>query len=156
MSVEEPGPGPQAIRSATLQQGSCLCGTIRYEIRGELGPIVLCHCAQCRKAQGSAFAANAPVRTADFAIVSGSESLAAYESSPGKKRHFCRGCGSPIISTRDSAPDFVRVRIGTLDSSVQARPSAHNFAASKAEWYEIRDDLPQHTGVEPARHQRTD
>ncbi len=132
-------------------KGSCLCGAIRYEIRGELGPIVLCHCAQCRKAQGSAFAANAAVRTADFAIVAGSGSLAAYESSPGKKRHFCRDCGSPIISTRDSAPDFVRVRIGTLDSPVGARPSAHIYAASKAGWYEILDRLPQHAALEPAR-----
>ena len=156
MSVENPGPGPQSIRPTTLQQGSCLCGTIRYEIRGELGPIVLCHCAQCRKAQGSAFAANAPVRTSDFAIVAGSGSLAAYESSPGKKRHFCRDCGSPIISTRDSAPDLVRVRIGTLDSLVHARPSAHIFAASKADWYEIHDSLPQHTGLEPARRRRKD
>src|SRR5512136_235547 len=131
--------------------GSCLCGTIRYEIRGGLGPIVLCHCAQCRKAQGSAFAANAPVRTADFRIVAGGEALAAYESSPGKKRHFCRVCGSPIISTRDSVPDFVRVRIGTLDTKIDARPSAHIYASAKAEWYEIRDGLPQYAGIEPAR-----
>jgi hypothetical protein len=156
MNVEERGPGPRPIRSATLQQGSCLCGTIRYEIRGELGAIVLCHCAQCRKAQGSAFAANAPVRTADFAIVAGSGSLAAYESSPGKKRHFCRNCGAPIISTRDSAPEYVRVRVGTLDSSVHARPTAHIFTASKAGWYEIRDGLPQHTGLEPARRRGKD
>jgi hypothetical protein len=132
-------------------RGSCLCGAIRYEIRGDLGPIVLCHCAQCRKAQGSAFAANAPVRAADFTIVAGGEVLAAHESSPGKKRHFCRRCGSPIISTRDSAPGVVRVRIGTLDDPVDARPAAHIYVASKAEWDEIRDSLPQHAGVEPGR-----
>ena len=49
-----------------MHSGSCLCGAIRYEIRGELGPIVLCHCAQCRKAQGSAFASNAAVKATDF------------------------------------------------------------------------------------------
>jgi hypothetical protein len=136
-------------------KGSCLCGTIRYEIRGELGPIVLCHCAQCRKAQGSAFAANAAVRTSDFAVVAGSDALVAYHSSPGKTRHFCRECGSPIISTRDSVPGFVRVRIGTLDSPLDARPSAHIFAASKAEWEDISDDLPRYAGLEPARQERT-
>lgn len=132
-------------------RGSCLCGTIRYEIRGELGPIVLCHCSQCRKAQGSAFAANAQVSAADFTIIAGREALAAYESSPGKKRHFCRRCGSPIMSTRESSPGVVRVRVGTLDSRIDARPTAHIFAASKAEWDQIRDDLPQHVGVEPGR-----
>jgi hypothetical protein len=136
--------------------GSCLCGTIRYVIRGELGPIVLCHCIQCRKGQGSAFASNAPVNAMDFEITAGQGDLAAYESSPGKKRHFCRRCGSPIISTRDSAPDVVRVRIGTLDSRVDARPTAHIFAGSRADWYAIHDDLPQFAGREPARQQQED
>ena len=134
--------------------GSCLCGTIRYEIRGELGPIVLCHCAQCRKAQGSAFATNAAVNAADFAIVAGEEALTAYESSPGKKRHFCRWCGSPIISTRDTIPGVVRVRIGTLDSRLEVTPSAHIYTASKAAWEEIHDGLPQYAGIEPSRDRR--
>ena len=72
---------PLAAQNRATHHGSCLCGTIRYEIKGELGPIVLCHCAQCRKAQGSAFAANAIVQVRDFAIVAGQDSLAAYESS---------------------------------------------------------------------------
>jgi len=134
--------------------GSCLCGTIRYEIRGDLGPIVICHCAQCRKAQGSAFAANAAVRATDFALVAGADAVAAYESSVGKKRHFCRKCGSPIISTRDSVPGIVRLRIGTLDSPLRTKPSAHIFVASKAEWDDICDTLPQHAGLEPARQER--
>ena len=136
--------------------GGCLCGTIRYEIRGELGPIVLCHCAQCRKAQGSAFASNAAVKAADFAIVAGGEALAAYESSPGKKRHFCRQCGSPIISTRDAIPGVVRVRIGTVDSRIDATPSAHIYVKSKAAWEEIGDGLPQYAALEPSRDRPPD
>lgn len=151
MSRGQSGPAPQADSAAPISRGSCLCGAVRYEIAGELGPIVICHCGQCRKAQGSAFAVNAPVRVADFRVVAGRDALSAYESSPGKKRHFCRRCGSPIMSTRDSVPGIVRVRIGTLDSRVDARPSAHIFAGSKAEWDEIGDALPQYAGVEPAR-----
>ena len=134
-----------------LLSGSCLCGTIRYEIRGELGPIVMCHCIQCRKAQGSAFASNAAVKATDFVIVAGKDALAGYESSPGKKRHFCRHCASPIISTRDAVPGVVRVRIGTLDSDICATPSAHIYVASKAAWLEIHDGLPQYPGLEPSR-----
>ena len=66
MNAQNPNPEQQAHRSAQPHSGSCLCGAIRYEIRGELGPIVLCHCAQCRKAQGSAFASNAAVKATDF------------------------------------------------------------------------------------------
>jgi len=45
-------------------EGGCLCGAVRYRVAALAGPVLLCHCGQCRKAQGSAFAANAPVRIA--------------------------------------------------------------------------------------------
>ena len=55
-------------------EGSCLCGGVRYRYDGEIGEISLCHCSQCRKAHGSAFAAVSPVAAARFRIVAG-ESL---------------------------------------------------------------------------------
>jgi hypothetical protein len=135
-----------------MLEGSCLCGAVRYQIEGDLGPIVCCHCSMCRKAQGSAFAANAPVPAAAFRITRGREALRAYRSSPGKERVFCGTCGSPIYSRRDGAPD-VRIRIGTLDAdaALAARPTAHIHVASKAAWWEIRDELPQFPGFEPGR-----
>ncbi len=131
--------------------GSCLCGTVKYELAGALGPIVLCHCRQCRKVQGSAFGANAPVHAADFRLLAGNEAIVEYGSSPGKRRAFCGRCGSPVYSRRDSAPDVLRIRIGLLDAPIDARPTAHIFAADRAEWDTICDGLPQHAGVEPAR-----
>lgn len=35
--------------------GQCLCGAISYEINGELGPVVNCHCLKCRRWHGAAF-----------------------------------------------------------------------------------------------------
>ena len=133
-----------------MLEGSCLCGAVRYRIDGELGAIVCCHCSMCRKAQGSAFAANAPVPAAAFRIVRGDGALRAYRSSPGKERVFCGTCGSPIYSRREGAAD-VRVRIGTLDTPIAARPSAHIHVASKADWWEIADALPRHPALEPDR-----
>lgn len=127
-----------------MHQGSCLCGAVQYEISGALGPIVFCHCRQCRKSQGSAFAVNAPVQASQFRLLAGGEVLTEYESSPGKKRVFCKICGSPILSKRDSAPDVLRLRIGGLDGEISERPTAHIFAASNAAWFEITDTLPQH------------
>jgi hypothetical protein len=57
---------------------------------------------------------------------------------------FCGSCGSPIISKRDGAPETVRVRIGTLDTPLDTKISAHIFVGSKAKWYEILDGMPQH------------
>ena len=129
--------------------GSCLCGRIRYEIRGKIGPVGHCHCVTCRKAQGGAFVTNAPVRAKYFHLVSSSESVAEFESSPGKKRYFCRDCGSPLWSRRESDPDIIRIRLGLLDSDPGRKPLAHIWVSEKASWYDITDELPQaQRGVE--------
>ena len=127
-----------------MHKGSCLCGAIEYEINGSLGPIVTCHCSRCRKASGSAFNVMSPVAAADFRIVKGEESLREYRNSAGVSRMFCGTCGSPLIGKRDSIPDTVRVRIGSLDTPVNSKVSAHIFVGSKAEWHEILDDAPQY------------
>ena len=126
-----------------MYTGSCLCGSVSYEISGELQPIQICHCQMCRTAQGSAFATNTPVSSKSFRIVSGQSEIKEYESSPGKYRAFCGKCGSPIYSRRDDAPEGVRIRAGLLNEAVPMKPIAHFYTASKANWWEINDSLPK-------------
>lgn len=128
--------------------GSCLCGGIRYEYTGELGDIVMCHCEHCRKAQGTAYATNSPIDSRAFRLTAGHELLTEFEFRPGKKRAFCSRCGSPIYSRRDDMPNVKRLRLGTLDTPITERPAFHIYAASKAEWEEIHDGLPQYPELE--------
>ncbi|MEP6941259.1 MAG: GFA family protein [Rudaea sp.] len=125
-----------------MHEGSCLCGAVRYSVNGDIGPQYWCHCSRCRKAHGSAFAAVAPVAAADFSVTSGFESLGDYASA-GLHRMFCKHCGSPLFSRRDSVPDLIRVRIGSLDTQFADKPAMHIFVASKATWFDIHDDAPQ-------------
>lgn len=127
-----------------MLKGSCLCNAIQYEIEGELGPTMMCHCSKCRKANGSAYAINAAVKTDQFHFIKGQELVSEFESSPGVFRSFCKQCGSPLLSRRPSQPDIVRLRIGTLDTLVDVKPLAHIFVGSKASWDEIHDDIPQY------------
>jgi hypothetical protein len=122
---------------------------VKYEYRGELGPIVFCHCSRCRKAQGSAFATNSPINESGFSLLSGKETLREYESSAGKFRAFCSNCGSPVFSRFTGKPGILRLRIGTLDTRIAERPSAHIYAGSHAEWFDILDDLPQYEAGVP-------
>jgi len=124
--------------------GSCLCGSVRFRVNGKLGPVTYCHCEQCQRASGSAFAANAPARTTYFELTSGDNLVSEYESSPGKFRAFCRRCGSPVYSRRDAEPEIRRIRLGTLDSDPERRPLAHFWVNSKAPWHSIGDSLPQY------------
>jgi hypothetical protein len=61
-------------------KGSCLCGGVKFEIRGSKGPFELCHCNRCRKATGSAFAAGLRVRGEDLRIVQGQELIKTFEA----------------------------------------------------------------------------
>ncbi|MET0335844.1 MAG: GFA family protein [Rhizobacter sp.] len=133
--------------SAPVHTGRCLCGGIRFRLTGELEPIQICHCSQCRRAQGSAFAANMPVSRASFHLDSGAELVTEFESSPGKKRAFCSRCGSPLYSRRDEIPDVLRLRAGLVDEPVGVPVQAHYCVDSKASWWPVDDDLPKHGGV---------
>jgi hypothetical protein len=123
--------------------GGCLCGGVRFSIKGELQPIQLCHCSQCRKAQGTPFASNMPVATDAFTLSSGEELLQRFAASPGKERVFCGRCGSPIFSRRVSLPDVLRIRAGLIDQPLAVRPAFHQHVASKANWWTIDDDILQ-------------
>jgi hypothetical protein len=79
-------------------------------------------------------------------ITSGEELLAVFESIPGKRRHFCRQCGSPIFTSVAADPENVRLRLGTVADPPAHLQGFHIFVASKAPWYEIRDDLKQFPG----------
>ena len=126
-----------------MYTGNCLCKRIAYEIDGELAPIQICHCKECRQVQGTPFVTNIPVSTDNFRLVRGEEFLKAFESSPGKWRVFCSECGAPILSRRDDLPDVVRIRAGLLNEDLQTRPARHGFVGEKANWWDITDDLPQ-------------
>ncbi len=126
-----------------MYKGSCLCGSIRYEITGELGDYGYCHCKSCRKASGTAHAANSPVDRINFHLLSGTETLREYQSSPGKFRCFCSTCGSPIFAYLASSPEVIRIRLGSLDTPFMKQPTAHTFVADKATWEPILDKLPQ-------------
>lgn len=124
--------------------GSCLCGSVSFEAEKLLGPYVYCHCQSCRKSSGTAYAGNISCPVDLFKIVQGSESIKTYESSPGKIRHFCSSCGSPLFTKVGANPQHVRIRLGSLDTPFTENVSAHIFADHKAPWHQIQDDLPQY------------
>lgn len=124
--------------------GSCLCRGIRFEITGALGLVAQCHCVDCRKAQGSAFAVNTSVARDDFRFTAGEDLLQCYESTPGKHRCFCSRCGSPVYSRRDDVAGVVRPRVGLLDGDIGTRPAVHGWTSDKAAWERLPDDgLPR-------------
>lgn len=136
-----------------MYHASCLCQAVQVKISGPITDIIHCHCSLCRKSSGTAFATNGFVRRDDFQIVAGAEQLGDFELRPGKKRHFCKNCASPIYSSNQADPNRIRFRLGILDCDIEERPLSHNFVTSKANWDSLDEMLPQYEQHEPSRQQ---
>ena len=131
--------------------GKCLCGELEIKIKGEISDIIHCHCSLCRKNSGTAFATNGFINSSEFEIVSGRKNLSKFSFKPGRNRHFCTSCGSPVYSSNEQDPTRYRIRLGIIDSDITERPISHNFVSSKANWEELDVELPRYDSFEPSR-----
>lgn len=127
---------------------SCLCRTVAWSVRGPLFNMTHCHCRMCRKAHAAPFATYVGSKASGFRFERGQDAIARYKSSASNARCFCGGCGSVVPAA--PAGKSVYFPAGCLDDDdgrpegPSIRPSLHLFTASKASWYTIADDLPQH------------
>lgn len=128
-----------------FHHGSCLCGAIKYGLSTELKAVTHCHCSQCRKGHGAAFATYASAPASALSIMTGADSLQAYESSRGVTRQFCSRCGSSLFWTDSTGAfsDWVSVALATLDTPLRTGKQKHVYVSSKADWYDINDQHPQ-------------
>jgi len=123
-------------------KGRCLCEGVTYEYDGEITELAVCHCNQCKRAQGTPFVTNAPIDFARFKILSGASLLTSYFSSPNKRRVFCKSCGSPLFSQLMGMGNTIRLRVGTVTEGEIPEPSYQIYCDSKADWCVLSDDRP--------------
>lgn len=131
-----------------MPTGRCHCGAVRYEVDVPLGPLVNCHCRDCRRAHGAAFATSALVRSAGLRVTGGAAQLR-ERATPEGSRFFCERCAARLFNRPASNPGITMILVASLDEEPRERPVMHINVASKAPWYEILDDLPQHAGLPP-------
>ena len=129
--------------------GHCECRRVRFEIDGEINDFSHCHCSQCRRLHGAAFATFAGVARSDFHYVTGESDVTSYASSDTHQRVFCSICGSNVLVGLKSEPETYYVSMSMIDGDPPRPPAYHIFVGSKAPWHEITDDLPQHDAFAP-------
>ena len=101
-----------------------------------------CHCSNCRRTTGSAFKPLAGIEREKLTVTAGEDKLLIFGEPDGHDAH-CRLCGSLLYSVVREGT-FVHVAMGTLVDDPGIRPTKHIFVGSKAPWFTITDDLPQH------------
>ncbi len=129
-----------------MHQGSCLCGSVKFEMDGEFDRFFLCHCTYCQKDTGSSNAANLFASNTRFEWLSGSEKVKTYRLPETRhSKSFCTECGSSLPTVvKDGS--LVVIPAGCLDSEVTIEPSAHLFMKSKANWEEGLESIKSFDG----------
>jgi hypothetical protein len=127
---------------------------VAFEIEGRLSPMQYCHATRCRKATGSAFAAEVAANASELRWIRGENLVTVYEAPllrepPPYRRAFCRKCGSPMPVALEGT-NFVVVQAGVLDGSPDTRPFRHIFVNQNASWHTITDTMPRFEERPPA------
>lgn len=117
-----------------MKTGSCLCGDVRFELRGPLDDVIACHCTQCRKQTGHHWAST-HTADADLRFVN-RESLRWYRSSGAAQRGFCGRCGSTLFWKLDGS-DTTSVCVGAIDGPTGLNLAGHIYVADKGDYYPI-------------------
>ncbi|MFA3792278.1 GFA family protein [Aliiglaciecola sp. SL4] len=128
--------------------GSCLCGTVKFEVQGDFDSFYVCHCKHCQKDTGSAHAANLFSHLAKLIWRSGADAVSSF-TLPGTRHNksFCKICGSALPSAQSDG--MLVVPAGSLDSKISILPTAQIFLRSEASWHkELNkvskfDELPE-------------
>lgn len=126
-------------------EGGCECGAVRYRLTS--GPIVVncCHCRDCQRITGSAFALNAMIETDRVAVLSGAPEVRTLVREGERDTHAwrCGVCEALLWADHPMFGDAIRfVRVGTLDRAEALPPDAHYFLRSKHPWVTMPDGVP--------------
>lgn len=124
--------------------GGCSCGAVTFEVTLPFAAFRYCHCSRCRKASGSAHAANAFVAEKQFRRVSG-ESLVKQYDLTGAKRFSvwcCSNCGTRVPHKAKITENML-IPAGLLDGDPGMRPENSIFWKSKANWYVEAREMPR-------------
>ena len=128
--------------------GGCACGAVRYECTADPLGSINCHCRDCQRASGTAYASILRVPAASFRVTKGEAKFYSTTADSGNtvSRGFCAECGSPLFSRLSGMPDIVGVRAGSLDDPSWHRPAMDIFTASAQPWDCMNPDLPKFPG----------
>jgi hypothetical protein len=117
--------------------GRCLCGSITYELAGDLITTAVCHCDHCQRQGGSAFSVNLIAQQSQLTVTG---ELQTYEERGEQgdavyvRRRFCGSCGSPIVSEIMQPAGLIAVKAGTLDDKSSVTPTVEAWCVDRQPW----------------------
>ncbi len=124
--------------------GGCACGAVRYACSERPLAQLICHCRDCQRASGSAFAASLVFPTDRITFNDGELKAYSVTSAAGRsmQRLFCPACGSPVAVARPETPAIRFVQAASLDDPSVFSPSCEVWLSRAAPWHpQLADTL---------------
>jgi hypothetical protein len=130
--------------------GQCLCGAVRYRVDAEPLGVYTCHCTDCQRRTGSAFAFTVVVRRAALQLLAGTTVRYFAELPDGrvKQGQMCAACGTRLWGDAKDA-SIVALTHGSLDQPTGLTPVAHLYTRSAQPWFPLPADA-RHYETQPA------
>lgn len=135
----------QAVRS-----GGCMCGAIRYRLRGEPAWVWQCYCRDCQRATGTGHTTIVGMHR-DNVVVEGAPGTYSTGGDTGGRvdRHFCPVCASRLFTTGDLPGPIMIFQAGTLDEPGCVAPTAAIYVKDRVAWDHVDPSLPVYAGMHP-------
>ena len=131
----------------TSRTASCRCGQLTATVTGEPVRVSVCHCRNCQKRSGSAFAAHARWPRDQVRIAGESKTFAKVADSGNTATfHFCPQCGSDVHYEIDGKfdgkfNDLIAIPLGIFDDPYSLTPRFSVWEHRKHPWVEITGDV---------------
>ncbi len=126
---------------------SCRCGQLRATVTGDPVRVSACHCLNCQKRSGSAFAVQArwPAEQVEVAGQSNTHVMVA-DSGNSATFHFCPDCGTDVYYVNDGKFDgLIAIPLGTFDNPYFLGPRFSVWEERKHDWVEIIGGEVEHS-----------
>jgi hypothetical protein len=128
-----------------MQTATCRCTQLRVHVSGDPLRVSVCHCHECQRRSGSAFAWQG--RWPDEAVeVVGKASIWRQDGTSGGKAsfYFCSHCGCTVYYTNDNIPGQIAVSIGGFAGQSQPTPNFSVYEQRLQPWLSIIDEDVEH------------
>lgn len=113
----------------------CCCGNLRAETTGEPAVVAACHCTECRRRTGAAFATNVYFRK-EQVRTEGKSRVYVRDGEEGRKVriHFCPHCGSSVYWDADFLPRHTGIAYGALADTSLPPPTLSAWEETRHPW----------------------
>jgi hypothetical protein len=130
-------------------EGGCSCGGVRYRLLDTPLFVNCCHCLDCQKQTGGAFAINALIETANVRLLNGKPKPISMPTDSGRPHHIlrCPKCQVALWSHYGGRTAVAFMRVSTLDKPHRVTPDVHIFTRRKVPWVDLTGPLPPGTAT---------